>query len=68
MDAADLSRLPPGARRELLLVLESPSRVRADVVRQFHERGKDEMVEVLAELEADELLRLRVIDELRRAT
>lgn len=61
-----LPELSPKAQRELLLVLTSPSNVRADVIRQFHERSKDGMVEVLAELEADELLRLEVIEVLRR--
>jgi len=61
-----LRRLPEGARRDLLRVLESDSRVRADVIRQFHERGDEGMVETLAELEADELLRLHVIEALRR--
>jgi hypothetical protein len=42
--------------------------VRADVIRQFHERGDVGMVEVLTELEADDLLRLQVIDELRSAS
>ncbi len=58
-------QLPDGARRDLLRVLMSPSNVRADVIRQFHARGDEDMVDVLAELEADELLRLQVIDELR---
>lgn len=62
----NLRRLPLGARRDLLRVLASPSDVRADVIRQFYERGGGGMVEVLTELEADELLRLRVIDALRR--
>jgi hypothetical protein len=65
MDLGALSRLPPEARRDLLRVLESGSRVRADVVRQFHERGDDGMVEVLAELEADGLLREQIIILLR---
>ena len=34
-------RLPPGARADLLRVLNSPSDVRADVIRQFHERGEE---------------------------
>jgi hypothetical protein len=67
VDAGDLLGLSPEVRRELLLILESDSRVRADVVRQFHERGKDGMVEVLTELEADGQLRRQVIEELRRA-
>ena len=62
-----LRRLSPGARRDLLRVLESPSNVRADVIRQFHERGDKGMVEVLAELEADELMRRHVIDVLHRS-
>lgn len=62
-----LRRLPPGARRDLLRVLASPSNVRADVIRQFHERGDDGMVDVLTEIEADELVRHEVIDALRRA-
>jgi hypothetical protein len=41
-------------------VLISPSRGRADVIRRFHERGDESMVEVLTELEADDLLRLQV--------
>lgn len=41
--------------------------MRADVIRQFHERGEDGMVEVLAELEADGQLRREVIDALRAA-
>jgi hypothetical protein len=53
--AKKLQGLPPGARRDLLPVLTSPSKVRADVIRQFHERGDDGMVEVLADIEADEL-------------
>jgi hypothetical protein len=53
------------ARADLLRVLTSPSNVRADIVRQFHERGDAGMVEVLTELEADPLLRLAAIQELR---
>lgn len=52
---------PAGARRDLLRVLESDSRVRADVIRQFHERADDGMVEVLTDVEADELIRGRLI-------
>jgi hypothetical protein len=61
-------RLPSGARRELLRVLSSPSNVRADVIRQFHERGDERMVEVLSELEADDLLRWQVVDVLQDMT
>lgn len=57
-----LRRLPAGVRRELLQVLMSPSNVRADLIRQFHERGYERMVEVLSDLEADELIRFQVIE------
>ncbi|MGH2966207.1 MAG: hypothetical protein ACRDMH_12635 [Solirubrobacterales bacterium] len=57
--------LPAGARAELLRVLTSPSRVRADVIRQFHERGDDGMVDVMTALEADDLLREQVVLLLR---
>jgi len=60
-----IRRLSPGARADLLRVLTSPSNVRADVIRQFHDRGEERMVEVLSELEADDLLRLQVIEALR---
>jgi ACT domain-containing protein len=66
MPDSDLGRLPRGARADLLRVLTSSSNVRADVIRQLHERGDDGMVEVLFELETDELLRFQVIEELRR--
>jgi len=49
-----------------LRVLTSSEHVRADVIRQFHERGEEAMVEVLTELEADELLRFQVIEVLKR--
>ena len=58
--------IPDGPKRELLRVLESNDVVRADVIRQFYERGDSGMVEVLSHLEADEVLRYRVIEELRR--
>lgn len=61
-----LRRLPPGARRDLLRVLESPSNVRADVIRQFYERGDEGMVEILTDLESDELIREQVVLILRR--
>ena len=38
------------------------------MIRQFHDRGEEGMVEVLTELEADEMLRWQVVDELREAT
>jgi hypothetical protein len=54
-------RLSPGARADLLRVLTSPSNVRADVIRQFHEHREERMVDVLADLEADDLLREQVV-------
>jgi len=62
---ASLAQLSAGARSDLLRLLTSPSNVRADVIRQFHERGDEGMVGVLSELEADGLLRLQVIEALR---
>jgi hypothetical protein len=61
-----LAGLPSGAQSDLLGVLMSPSHVRADLIRQFHERGDDRMVEVLSDMEAHELIRLQVVEELRR--
>ena len=60
-----LRRLAPGVRADLLRVLTSTDNERADVIRQFHERGDEAMVEVLTDLEADEMLRLQVIELLR---
>lgn len=60
------ARLSPGVRRDLLRVLTSPPNVRADVIRQFYERPSGRaMAEVFMDLEADGLLRLRVIHLLR---
>jgi hypothetical protein len=39
--------------------------VRADVIRQFHERG-DDLAELLMDLEADDFLRAAVVELLRR--
>lgn len=64
---ARLRDLSPGVRRELLLVLSSPSNVRADVIRQFYERGKAELADVLIDLEADPVLRVEVVAALREA-
>jgi ACT domain-containing protein len=65
--AERLSNLPPDVRADLLRVLRSLSNVRADTIRQFHERGAESMVEVLVELEQDDLLRYRVILALQNA-
>jgi hypothetical protein len=63
---ARLRRIPPGARADLLRVLESDAHVRADVIRQFHERpGGHGMAEVLMDVEEDDLVRFRLIALLR---
>jgi hypothetical protein len=41
------------------------SEVRADVIRQFHERGNEHMAELLIEFEENEAARQAVIKELR---
>src|SRR6266542_1928545 len=49
-----LTRLPSGARRDLLRVLASPSDVRAGLIRQMYERtATRDLAEVLMDLEAD---------------
>jgi hypothetical protein len=64
--ARRLRRVPPAARADLLRLLESDDRVRADVIRQFYERpGGQAMAEVLMDLEQDEILRWRVVELLR---
>jgi hypothetical protein len=61
-----LSRLPVGARRELLRVLNSPSETRADLIRQMHERPiTRDLAEALMDLEAEPLLRLQVMEALK---
>ena len=52
-----LATLSPGARQEFLLVLNSLDHVRVDVIRQFHECGAEDMVELLV-LREEELRRL----------
>lgn len=59
--------LPQDVRRALLSVLTSRSDVRAEVIRHFHERGEDGLVEALIELEADPLLRWLVVGALESA-
>jgi hypothetical protein len=59
-----VAELSPGARGDLLRVLTSSSEVRADVIRQFTERGSEEMVELLILLEEREAARQAMIEEL----
>ena len=61
-----LEELGPGARRDLLRVLTSSSQVRADVIRQFHELGKDMMTELLILLEENDAARQATIEELEK--
>jgi hypothetical protein len=49
-------------RRDLLRVLLADSDVRADLIRQFHERqDTKDLAEVLIDLESDDVVRLTVI-------
>jgi hypothetical protein len=61
-----LTRLSVGARQELLRVLASPSAVRAELIRQMHERPNTrDLAQVLMDLEADPEMRLRVMEVLK---
>ena len=61
-----LRRLPKGAQRELLDLLASPPAVRADAIRQLHERRETkDLAEVLIDLEDEPVLRLGVMDALK---
>jgi hypothetical protein len=66
MFEAALARIPREACAELLLVLSSPSHVRADVIRQFHERGATDMAELLILCEEDDFKRAAMIETLRQ--
>jgi hypothetical protein len=57
----------PGARRELLMVLTSPSHVRADLIGQcFRRAGATHLGELLIDLEEDDFLRAAFIQTLRQ--
>ena len=63
-----VSRLSVDERRDLLRDLTALSIIRADSIRQFRERPDGQrMAAVLTDLEADETLRLHVVDALRRS-
>ena len=63
-----LASLPLGARRELLRVLASPSKTRADLIRQMHERTDSrDLAEVLMDLESEPLLRFDVMEALKES-
>ena len=67
-DAARLAdALGPAARRDLLRVLTSPSDVRADVIRQLHERPDgQELADLLIFLEEWDWARQGIINKLSR--
>jgi ACT domain-containing protein len=62
--ARSLEKLSPDARSQLLRVLTSPSNVRADVIRQFHDRGATDMVELLVLCEEDDFKRATMVQAL----
>ena len=65
MDPADrLQKMTKAIRRDLLEVLTAEPAERADLVRRFHDRGDDDVVEMLQDLEDDEVLREQVVDVL----
>ena len=68
-DAARLADgLGPVARRDLLRVLTSPSEVRANVIKELHERPDgQEMADLLMFLEEWEWARQGMIEELSRS-
>jgi hypothetical protein len=54
------------AAHELLMLLDSDDLVRADAFRQFHERGGHEpLLDALADLEADPVMRGWLVEHLR---
>jgi len=68
MRLASLTRSDKRRVGDLLRVLTSPSEVRADFIRQLHERPDgQEMADLLIFLEEWEWARQRMIEELSRA-
>jgi hypothetical protein len=54
------------AARDLLVLLDSDDAVRADMFRQFHERGGHEpLLDALTDLEADPVMRGWLVEHLR---
>lgn len=62
-----LDKMTKAIRRDLLEVLTAEPAGRADLVRRFHERGDDDLVEMLKELEDDDVLREQVVDVLQES-
>ena len=68
MDSVDrLKKMTKAVRRDLLRVLTAERADRADLVRQFHERGDEDLVEMLKDLEEDDDLRHQVVDVLKES-
>ena len=68
MDPVDrLDKMTKAIRRDLLEVLTAEPAERADLVRKFHERGDDDLVEMLKELEDDDVLREQVAEVLQES-
>jgi hypothetical protein len=61
-----LLNLSHGVRADLLRVLTCSSEVRADIIRQLHDRGLD-LAEVLIDMESDELVRWQLVELLRES-
>lgn len=65
----EVKRLSLPVRAELLRLLGSESRVRADLIRQMYERSDTrKLAELLIDLEADPGLRLSVMEVLKDLT
>ena len=68
MDSVDrLRKMTKAVRRDLLRVLTAEPADRADLIRQFHERGDEDLVEMLKDVEEDDVLREQVIDVLKES-
>ncbi len=63
-----VAKLGDVAARQLLLWLDSPDDVRADLFRQLHERGTHEaLLDAMTDLEADPVMRGWLVEYLRLA-
>jgi hypothetical protein len=62
-----LDKMTKAIRRDLLEVLTAEPAERADLVRKFNERGDDDLVEMLKDLEDDEVLREQVVEVLQES-
>ena len=62
-----LDKMTKAIRRDLLEVLTAEPAERADLVRRFHERGDDDLVGMLEDLENDDVLREQVVEVLQES-